>query len=158
AHFADEDYVRVLTQGSAQRGGKRRGIYFDFALIDETFLIAMQIFDRVLDGDDVLGAQGVDAVNHGGERGGLTGAGGAGGENQPALLFANLGEDAGQFEFFNRANLSGDDAQHHADVAALLEDVDAEAAEAGHAVGHVELGGLFEFLLLPVGHHAEGHG
>ncbi len=30
--------------------------------------------------------------------------------------------------------------------------------EAGDAVGHIQLGGLLEFLLLPVGHHAEGHG
>jgi hypothetical protein len=128
------------------------------ALIDETLFIAVQIFDRVFDGDDVLGAQRIDAINHRGERGGFAGTGGAGGENQAALLFANRGEDAWQLEFFDGANFCGDNAQNHADVAALLEDVDAEAAEAGDAVGHVEFGGFFELLFLAIGHHAEGHG
>ena len=118
----------------------------------------MQIFDRVFNGDDVLGAQRIDAVNHGGERGGFAGTGGAGGENQAALLFANGGENARELEFFDGANFCGDDAQDHADVAALLEDVDAEAAEAGDAVSHVEFGGFLELLLLAIGHHAEGHG
>ena len=64
----------------------------------------------------------------------------------------------GKIQFFDGANLGGNDAQHHADVAALLENVDAEAAQAGDAVGHVQFGGFLEFLLLAVGHHAERHG
>src|SRR6202050_404749 len=144
AHFADEDDVRVLAKCSAQRGVEGRSVHFHFALIDKTLFIAVQIFDRVFDGDDVLGAQRIDAINHRGERGGFAGTGGAGGENQAALLFANRGEDAWQLEFFDVANFCGDNAQNHADVAALLEDVDAEAAEAGDAVGHVEFGGFFE--------------
>src|SRR5262249_32851214 len=51
-----------------------------------------------------------------------------------------------------------DDAEDHADVAALLENVDAETTEAGDAVRHVELGGFFKFLLLAGRHHAERHG
>ena len=118
----------------------------------------MQIFDRVFDGDDVLGAQGIDAVDHGGKRGGFTGTGGAGGENQAALLLADLRENARKLELFDGANFRRNHAQNHADVAALLKDVDAEAAEARDAIGHIQLGRFLEFLLLPVGHHAEGHG
>src|SRR3984957_10279390 len=158
AHFADQNDVRVLTQSSAQRGGERRGVDFDFALVDETLFVAVQIFDRVFDGDDVLGAQRVDAVDHRGECGRFTGTSGAGGENQTALLFANLRKDAREFEFFDGANLGGNDAQNHADVAALLEHVHTETSQAGDAVGHIEFGGFLEFLFLPVGHHAEGHG
>ena len=106
----------------------------------------------------MLGAQRIDAVNHRGERGGFAGTGRAGGENQAALLFANRGENAREFEFFDGANFCGDDAQDHADIAALLEYVDAETAEAGDAVGHIEFGGFLELLLLAIGHHAEGHG
>ena len=36
-------------------------------------------------------------------------------------------------------HLERDDAEHHADRAALLEDVDAEAAQPGDAVGEVHL-------------------
>ena len=121
-------------------------------------LVAVQKFDGVFDGDDVIGAGGVDAVDHGGQRGRFTGTGGAGDEHQPALLFANLFDDVRQIEFFDGANLGGNDAQHHADVAALLKYVHTEAAQSGDAVGHIEFGGFFEFLLLAVGHHAERHG
>ena len=80
------------------------------------------------------------------------------GENQgSSALLTDSVEDLGQVEFFQRANLGGDDAENHADVAALLEHVDAEAAQAGNAIGHIEFRVLLEFLLLPVGHHAEGH-
>src|SRR5580704_8146047 len=158
AHFADQDDVRVLTKRGAQRGGERCGVHFHFALIDETFFIAVQIFDWIFDGDDVLGAQRIDAVNHGCQRGGFSGTSGAGGENQAALFFADRGENARELEFFDGANFCGDDAQDHTDVAALLENVDAETSEAGDAVGHVELGGFLELLLLAIGHHAEGHG
>jgi Asp-tRNA(Asn)/Glu-tRNA(Gln) amidotransferase A subunit family amidase len=74
------------------------------------------------------------------------------------LFFANSVDDDGKVELFGGANFRGNDAEDHADVAALLEDVDAEAAEAGHAVSHVEFGGFLKLLLLPVGHHAECHG
>ena len=100
----------------------------------------------------------VDAVDHGRQGGGFARAGRSGHQHQAALLLADLVDHARQVQFVDGANFRGDDAQHHADVAALLEDVDAEAAQAGHAVGHVELGGLLEFLLLAVGHHAERHG
>src|SRR6202012_4519626 len=84
--------------------------------------------------------------------------GGAGDEDQAALLYANPVDDGRKVELFGGANLGGDDAEDHADVAALLEDVHTEAAQAGDAVRHIEFGGFLELLLLPVGHHAEGHG
>ncbi len=101
---------------------------------------------------------GIDAVDHCGKRGGFAGTGSASDQDKTALLFADAIDDRGQVEFVRGANLGGDDAKDHADVAALLEDVNAEAAEAGNAVSHVELGGLFKFLFLAVGHHAERHG
>jgi hypothetical protein len=121
-------------------------------------LVAMQELDGVFDGDQMVGPGGVDAVDHRGEGGGLAGTCCAGDQHQTALLFANLGDHCGKIQFVGGANFGGDDAQNHADVAALLENVDAEAAQAGHAIGHVQLGRFFELLLLAVGHHAERHG
>jgi len=45
AHFANEDDVRVLAKGGAERGGKVCGIHFDFALIDEAAFVAVKKFD-----------------------------------------------------------------------------------------------------------------
>ena len=147
----------ILTQAGAQRRRKRRCIDFDFALVDVALFVAVQKFDRVFDGDDVLGAGGVDAIHHGSEGGRLTGAGNAGYQDQAARHVANLLDHLGQIEFVERANLGGNHAEHEADVAALLKHVDAEASQAGDAVGHIDFRGLFEFLLLASGHHAESH-
>src|SRR5712692_3922349 len=158
AHFADQNHVGVLTQGSAQGGGKVRGVHFDFALVDETLFVAVQEFDGVFDGDQVIGAVGIDAIDHRRECGGLTGTGGSRHEDQAALLLANLVNDSGEVQFFSSANFRGNNAQDHADIAALLKNVDAEASQAGNPVGHVQFRRFLELLLLAVGHHAESHG
>src|SRR5713226_5287345 len=157
AHFADQNHIRVLTQGGAQRGGKVRGVHFDFALIDEALFVAVQELDGVFNGDQVIGAVGIDAVDHRRQRGGFTGTGGARYQHQAALFLANLVDDGGEIQFVGGANFCWNDAQHHPDVAALLENVDAEAAQARNAIGHIQFRGFLELLLLAVGHHAEGH-
>src|SRR5207302_1356460 len=73
AHFADEHHVGVFAQGSAERIRKGVRVRVNFALIDEAFLVVVQKFDRVFDRNHVLFALGVDLVEHGGERRGLTG-------------------------------------------------------------------------------------
>ena len=100
---------------------------------------------------------GVDAIDHGGQRGRLTGTGDAGDQHQPARHVANLLDHFGQEQLIQGANLGGNHAQDQSDVAALLEDVHTEAAQSGDAVGHIDFRGLFEFLFLPRRHHAEGH-
>ena len=117
----------------------------------------MQKFDRVFDGDDVLGARRVDAIDHRGQRRRFAGAGDAGDQHQAARHVADLLHHLGQEQFVERADLGRNDAKHQSDVAALLKDVDTEASQAGNAVRHVDFRGLFEFLLLARGHHAERH-
>src|SRR5205807_548401 len=82
-----------------------------FALIDEAALVAMKKFDGVFDGDEVIGAIGVDAVDHRSERGGLARTGGSGDEHETALLFANLVNDVRKIEFLDGADFGRNDAE-----------------------------------------------
>src|SRR5206468_9894771 len=107
--------------------------HFYLAQVDVAFVVAMQKFDRVFDGDDVLGAGGVDTVDHGRQRRGLTGAGDSSNQHQAARHVADLLHHLGQEQFIERANLGRDDAEHQSDVAALLKDVDTKASQAGDA-------------------------
>ena len=84
------------------------------------------------------GARRVDVVDHRRERRALAAAGRAGDEDEAALFLGDLLEDRRQAELVDGRDLRRDDAQDHADRAALLEDVAAEAAEAGDAVGEVD--------------------
>ena len=101
----------------------------------------------------------VDVVDERGERGALAAARGAGDQHESALLVGDLLEDlaAGRARRSSRM-LHRNDAQHHADRAALLEDVAAEAAEAGHAVGEVDFLRFLELLPLRGGHDGGAHG
>ena len=71
AHFADEDHIGRLAQGGAERGDVVFGVVGDLALADDALFVAVQIFDRVFERDDVAAAVGVDAVDDAAD--GLTG-------------------------------------------------------------------------------------
>ena len=157
AHLADQDHVGVLSQRAPERGGEAPGVDLHLALVDDRLLVAVQELDRVLDRDDVLAALGVDVVDHRGERRRLARAGGAGAQDQPALLVRDALEHDRQPELAHGHDLDRDDAQHQADRAALLENVAAEAAEPGHGVRDVDLEVLLELLLLAVAHDGERH-
>ena len=90
AHLADQDDVGVLAQGAAQGGGEAAGVDLDLALVDDRLLVAVEELDRVLDGDDVLAALGVDVVDHRRQGRGLARAGGPGAEDEAALLLGDL--------------------------------------------------------------------
>ncbi len=157
AHLADQDHVGILAQRGAQGEGERLRVDLDLALVDQALLVPVQELDRVLDRHDVLGAVRVDVVDHRGQRRRLTGTGRSGDEDETAALMGDLLEHDREIELADRLDLDRDHAQHHADRAALLEDVAAEAAETRHRVGHVDLEVVLELLLLARAHDAEGH-
>ena len=77
----------------------------DLALVDDRLLVAVQELDRVLDRDDVLRAWSrLISVDHRGQRRGLAGAGGAGDEDDPALLLGQLGDHRRQAQLLDRAD------------------------------------------------------
>ena len=101
-------------------------------------VVAVQELDRILDRHHVRRARLVDVVDHRRERRALAAAGRAGDQHEAALFLGDRLEHRRQPELVDRADLHRDDAEDQADRAALLEDVAAEAAEAGHAVGEVD--------------------
>src|SRR5665811_1479169 len=119
AHLADQDHVGVLAQ----------------------------VLDRVLEGDDVVRAGAVDVVDHRRQGRRLARAGGARDEDDPALHLGQVGDDLGQAELLDRADLEGDRAADDRGRSALPEGVDAEAREAGDRVGEVGLAVGFELGL-----------
>ena len=94
-------------------------------------LVVVEELDRILDRDDVLPARAVDVADHRGERGRLADAGGAGDEDQPAVLLGQPLDAGGQAQALEVGHLRGDDAERERDLAALAERVDAEARQAG---------------------------
>jgi hypothetical protein len=146
-----------MAQRALQRLPEAHRVDADLALVHDGALVADEELDRILDRHDVAGLGRVDVVDHRGERRRLPGAGRPGDEDEPALLARQLLEHLRQHELLDRLDLERDDAEHGADRAALLEDVHAEPAEAGHAVGEVHLVRLLELLPLELVHDGERH-
>ncbi len=95
AHLADQDHVRVLAQGGAQHALEAQlDLFVDLHLVDA----GQAVFDRILDGDDLL-LGGVDLGQSCVQRRGLAAAGGPGHQHHAAGAmdrFAQAFEDAGR--------------------------------------------------------------
>jgi hypothetical protein len=72
------------------------GVHADLALCDAALEVLVDELDGVLDGDDVCVAALVDAVEERGEGGGLSGAGGAGDEDEAALVVGESPDGLGE--------------------------------------------------------------
>ena len=157
AHFAHQDDIGILAESALERLRERQRVDPYFTLIHDRPLVADEELDRILDGHDVAGLVRVDVIDHRRQRGRLSRTGRTRHQDETALLSRDLLQHLGQQELLDAHDLEGNDAQHHADGAALLEDVDAEAPEARHAVRQVELVLRLELFLLVVVHDAERH-
>ena len=130
AHLADEDDVGSSRSAARSAFAKLVRVAVHLALVDEAALVLVEVLDRILDGEDVLVALGVDLVDHRRERRRLAAAGRAGDEHEAARPLGERGEHRRQAELVEAADLLGDQPVDGADRAALVEDVAAEAREA----------------------------
>src|SRR5438045_5773742 len=110
--------------------------------------MAMDELDGVFDRDDVPLQLLVDLVDHRGERGALSRAGGAGNEHETAGPVGELGDDVRQTQLTKGLYGERDLPNDHGNTAALLEDVAAEARQVLDAEREVELIFGLEALLL----------
>jgi hypothetical protein len=72
AHLTDEDDVGVLPHDVLKRIGKAVRIRRKLALINDTDVVGVHIFDRVFHRHDVAAPLDVDVMDHRGERCGLS--------------------------------------------------------------------------------------
>jgi len=129
AHFADQHHVRVFTKSGAQGVGEALGVGMQFTLIDQAVLVHVHEFDRILNGEDVFVAFGVDLVDHGGQGRRLARAGRPGHQHQSARFVAHLADHGGQTELAERFDLERNQTEDASRSAALVEDIGAEASE-----------------------------
>src|SRR3546814_3812813 len=93
------------------------------ALVDDRFLVLVQEFDRILDGEDMPGGVGIAMVDHARQGGGLARAGRADHQHQATRLHHDVLEDRGQLELFDRRDLAVDGARsegHTSELQSLM--------------------------------------
>ena len=162
AQFAHQDDVRILAQGAAQGSGKRLGMNADFTMVNQAVLALMHEFDRIFDGDDMIAAVLVDVIHHGGERGGLARAGGAGDHDQTAVQHAELLQHVGErgvelLKVLEGENFGRNLAEDCPDAILLVEEIGAEAGDVRDLVTEVHVAGFFKHLDLILGRDLVEH-
>src|SRR5262249_36313192 len=135
------------------REGQRVDAYL--ALHHDTRLVVEEVLHGIFEGHDVELALLVHAIEEGGEGGRLPLPGGARDENEAALEPRQLQHVRGKTELCHGRNLIGNAPEGGGHASPLTEDVDAEAREAGDAVGEIAVEALAERLLLVLAHDGE---
>ena len=139
AHFAEEDDVGVFTQGAAQAVEEVVHVGADLALVDHRDLVVVQVFDRVLDGEDVHRLGLVDPVDHRRQGGALTGTGGAHDEHEPVRAVEQFVRRPRRAELLERAHAEGNRHAGRALGVALLVGVGTESTDAVETEREVDL-------------------
>ena len=149
AHFADENDLGSLAQRGAQSGGEGAEVVAHFALVESRLLLRMHEFDGIFERDDVDRLGLVQFVQQGRQRCRLTGAGRAGDQHQPGFFLCNRVENRRQIELIDAWNVGRQFPQNDRVIAALGEDIDAEARLLAKRVGAVARTRLDQILGQP---------
>ena len=86
AHFPHHDHVRIFPQRTAQSRAEGFGVGVHFALGDVATLRLEDVFDRILEGNDVLASLDIYLLDQSGQRGRLSAADRAGNEDEPVMV------------------------------------------------------------------------
>lgn len=145
-HFADDDHVRSLAEGSAQGGREIGGVGTDFDLLDDAANVGVLVFDGVFNDDNVAGFAVIDLVDKGGHGGGLAGASRAAEEDQSAGQAGQVFDGVRKMEFAQGRHFGGERANGGCGKRPFAVEIDTETAEPGDAVGGVGDTGVAEDL------------
>ena len=118
----------------------------------------MDELDRVFQRDDVISLRAVDLVEHGGERGRLTRAGGTRDEDEAGFLLGDGVEDFRQAQTVQGRDDRVELAHDHRETALLAKDVHAETRLRAELVAAVATAGFEQMLdeAAVVAHDVEG--
>ena len=119
-HLPDDNNVRVLSEGMFQGLGHRKSIIPQLPLDNLGIDIAMRIFNRVLQGQDMARLVDIDILDDGGLGRGFAAADRTGDDNQASFQFGEFLINIRQLQFVDAGNHGGQDAQCQAQLSPLL--------------------------------------
>ena len=115
AHLADHDYIRVFAQGSTQRRTERARVRVHFALGDVAILRLKNVFDRILERDDVFVTLDIHLLDQRRQRRRFSTADGAGDEDQSIMIARKQLQVLRQAELVHRPDVRINNAEDEID-------------------------------------------
>ena len=111
AKLADQDDVRILAEDATEGLLEARRVEPHLALVHDAVAVGVEDLDRILHGDDVLTALAVDLIEHRRERRRLARPGGAGDEDETAMLLSESRDPGRKAELVEARNHARDHAE-----------------------------------------------
>ena len=155
AHFTHHDDIRVLPEGAAQCRSEGFGVGVHFPLVHLAAPGGEEVFDRILQGDDVFVAGAVHFFDQRGKGRALAAANRAGNQNEPVLVLGQHFELRRQTEFVHRPHVGLDDPENKVVAETVAHHAGAVTTRLV-GVGKVNVTALLEEFLLRVIKKAHG--
>ena len=128
-HFAQQNNVRALAEGCTQRIDIAECIDTDLTLADDTFVMPVQVFDGILQRDDMLFHRVVDLVDQTRKRGGFAASGRTGDQNHALGETGEFHDRSRNTDVFRVRELKSDDTDDRRECTTLLVSTDTETGE-----------------------------
>ena len=97
-HFSQQNDIGSLPQCCPQSLLVSVGVMLDFPLADDAFLMGMQIFDWILNGNDMVITVAVDFINHTSQGGGFSASRRTGDQDESPLFPIKINDRRGNGE------------------------------------------------------------
>ena len=155
AHFADHYDIRIFAQSAAQGGSERLGVRVHFALVDLAAVRSEQVFDRILQRDDVLVTRAVHFLHERSQRGAFAAADRSSDQHESVLVLREHLELRRQPELVHGPHIRLDNAENEI-VAQTVPHHARAVAPAFIRVGEIHVTAVREQLFLRIVEESHG--
>ena len=142
SHLSYQDHIRVLTESGSQCLSIVCGIAADLPLVYHGFVMSVEVFNRILQSDDVVRIGPVDHMDQGSQCGGFTAAGRSCNQYQATFSAGHFHNLSGDSQILRLRNIERQASHNCCQCTSLLKNVHTKTAYPGNGVGKVCLSGF----------------
>ena len=149
-HFSKKNHIRALAQGSAQGNQIIGSISTDLTLADNAFVMAVQVFQRILKSDDMSFPAMIDLVDDAGHSCGFSASGRTGDQNHAFSEIGSFHNSWWNMQILGIWQVKGNDTDDSSKRTTLAVCIYTESGKSGYCHGEVIVSGFQHRLDVPV--------
>jgi len=136
-HLSQQDHIRALPQGAAERRHIAGAVNMDLPLADDALSVPVDILHRILQRQDMSAAAVIDLIDDAGQRSGFSRACGPCYQHDPLFHIGNLHDLRRNMGLLCRRQAKADHPHYRRNAAPLPEHVDPKASDPAEGKGKI---------------------